>query len=86
MTRYMVIWHGVTTKGATSERIVKQYFLLAESERRAKDKARDIMVNAGIHPDGVPEIRRAEPGDATPTPEARHHERSGHFYKGPDQT
>ena len=86
MTRYMVIWHGITTRGATSERIVKQYFLLGTSERAVVDKARDIMRNAGIDPDGVPEVRRAEPGDESNTPEHRHQERTGDFYRGPDQT
>jgi hypothetical protein len=65
VTRYMVIWHGITTDGATSRRIVKQYFLNADSEAGAVRKARDIMRNSGVYPDGVPECRRAEPGDET---------------------
>ena len=83
----MVIWHGITTRGATSERITKQYFLLGESERAVVAKARDIMKNAGIDPDGVPEVRRAEPGDETirgnqqayhePTPEGFNPEGGG---------
>lgn len=74
MTRYMVIWHGVATDGATSRLVVKQYFLNAESEARAVAKARDIMRNERIDPDGVPEVRRAEPGDETIPNRQRRHE------------
>ena len=74
MTRYCVIWHGIVTDGATSRRIVKQYFLNAESERAVVAKARDIMRNVGCDPDGVPEVRRAEPGDESIPERQRHHD------------
>jgi hypothetical protein len=83
----MVIWHGVATDGATSRRIVKQYFVNADGEAGAVRKVRDIMKNAGVDPDGVPEVRRAEPGDESiPQRQARHEETPGGFDPEPHST
>jgi len=91
VTRYMVVWHGVVTDGATSRRIVKQYFVNADGEAGAVRKVRDIMRNAGCDPDGVPEVRRAEPGDESiaeqqarhaPTPEGFDPEAHSTAYDG----
>jgi hypothetical protein len=65
MTRYMVIVHVIDTSGPASKKKVRQFFLNATSEREAWRKARDVVANDRQDVDGVPEIRRAEPGDET---------------------
>jgi len=65
VTRYMVVVHVIDTSGVASRRKVRQFFLNAESERGAWRKAQAIVRNDRQDVDGVPEIRRAEPGDET---------------------